>query len=1343
MAVRTMKMQFQRAASTVLTFALLATTILPCLESRAATAEELPAHRIFISEVYGNDIGRSGEYGANADVDLMDYIELYNDSGAAVVFSDLYDLRYCAAGGAPAPLAFESEGPITIPANSAVVVWIKRGDLAKDGVILPDEAAFRAAFSIADNVPVYATKGQKALSNKAGDVVQVTEKDGTVISGVVCNAFDSTMEGKSYHYYRQEVDTALAVFGSSIVPTAGVIDEGQKAFLPAPEPPESNFNPYDLFISEVYANDIVRSYPGLAAADDAMDYFELCNGGAVDITLSDGLTLGYKANGKDTFKALTDFGGVDPIIPAGGTAIFWLKRSDIQSTVEEFRAAFSVSPEIPVYTVLGVNALGNKTGDIQITKTGDTMVTSTVTYPTFSTEPHQGTSMHYQRKAAGESGLEVWQEFTQPTPGVVDPKQKEYIPVDPGPKPDLDHSPVYLSEIYPDDGQALEGLTINGSDLVEGAHTLTAEVSDVCGNQGSVTVDFTSAVRYPVFGAMEQETAAGSAALTAKLGDHASEATVTFYPGMTYTVHGGITVAQGWGDATGASVPGSIGAVNAPDGELPYQIYTVRTDGKNGDTLKIEVEGETDYGKTLLLYALDVEENAWMPLETRQVAGGVEAEFRVDGFLRDGAVQILAQGRGTETIPSTGAPFSNTQENDYVWDGRGEPEQYDFSVVWMTDTQYYTESYPDQYDIQNKWIADNKDRFNTRYVVHTGDVVDDFDQEWEWEVGDRSMKLLEDAKIPYGVLGGNHDVGSGNRCYDYYWKYFGEERFQNSPAYGGSYANNLGHYDLVTSDGVELLFLYMSWDVYDDEIEWMNEVLAQYPERKAILCFHSYVVASTAELDYIGERVQKEVVARNPNVLAVLNGHYHGSSLNITAFDDDNDGVKERLVYQLCTDYQSGERGGLAYVKTLYFDLANGKVYLNSYSPYKKDFNYYDTTKLASYTDGVKVTQMDICEWDVDFTRPARTLTVSDVKATLYGGSPIAAAQASDGAAGIRYSGLSSRTDYGWYAVAENGLGLRSRSPVQTFTSAEYETSGGGVSSGTKTETVKNPDGSTTKTVTNTKTGTVTATTTWPNGTKTAVETKKDGSVTAAVTLPPTVEQIVASIPVPGAGPGTVAVLIGEDGTETVVKMSSTDGERVLVPLGSSAKLRFEERGVTFGDMPAGNWAADAVAFVSSRGLFQGTSQTSFSPSMPVSRSMLVTALYRLENEPGTDASSFHDVPVGTWYSQAAAWAGEKGIVTGTGAGFDPEGEITRESLAVMLYRFAGKLSVDSLEAQSGKSFADLADVSDWANEAIAWAVGAGIFSGKSGGRLDPAGTATRGEVAVMLMRFVSYMNQK
>lgn len=174
--------------------------------------------------------------------------------------------------------------------------------------------------------------------------------------------------------------------------------------------------------------------------------------------------------------------------------------------------------------------------------------------------------------------------------------------------------------------------------------------------------------------------------------------------------------------------------------------------------------------------------------------------------------------------------------------------------------------------------------------------------------------------------------------------------------------------------------------------------------------------------------------------------------------------------------------------------------------------------------------------------------------------------------------------------------------------------------------------------------------------------------------------------------------------------------------------------GGTFTDVPATHWAAGAVAFVSSQGLLQGISADTFAPGQPMTRAMLVTALWREAGSPVVNyAMDFDDVDEDQWYTEAVRWAASEGIVTGTGKGFSPDAALTRESLAAILFRYAGgQADADQLD-----SYADGAGVSAWAREAMNWAVAQGLITGKSGGRLDPGGTASRAEVSAILMRYV------
>ncbi len=182
-----------------------------------------------------------------------------------------------------------------------------------------------------------------------------------------------------------------------------------------------------------------------------------------------------------------------------------------------------------------------------------------------------------------------------------------------------------------------------------------------------------------------------------------------------------------------------------------------------------------------------------------------------------------------------------------------------------------------------------------------------------------------------------------------------------------------------------------------------------------------------------------------------------------------------------------------------------------------------------------------------------------------------------------------------------------------------------------------------------------------------------------------------------------------------------------------------EKTEISFTDVKEGDWFYDAVAYVSEKGMMNGTSDTDFAPNSPTTRGMIVTILWRLENEPSADTSdSFGDVKAGSYYERAVAWAAEKGIVNGYSAvKFGPDNSITREQMAAILYRYAQWKAIDvSVGGDTDiSSYDDAASVSQYALAAFQWLCGSEIIQG-SGGKLMPDGDATRAQVAAILKRF-------
>lgn len=176
-----------------------------------------------------------------------------------------------------------------------------------------------------------------------------------------------------------------------------------------------------------------------------------------------------------------------------------------------------------------------------------------------------------------------------------------------------------------------------------------------------------------------------------------------------------------------------------------------------------------------------------------------------------------------------------------------------------------------------------------------------------------------------------------------------------------------------------------------------------------------------------------------------------------------------------------------------------------------------------------------------------------------------------------------------------------------------------------------------------------------------------------------------------------------------------------------------------FSDVNPELWYAQGIEFVLSRGLFKGVTDDTFEPDTAMTRAMLVTVLHRLAGNPGAGISElFADVEEGSWFDEAVRWASGKGVVKGYGdSTFGPGISLTREQLAVILFRYAGESGYDTSARADLTVYTDAAEVSSWAMDAMRWAVAEGIISGTSLDTLDAGGPAGRAQVATILMRFV------
>ena len=294
------------------------------------------------------------------------------------------------------------------------------------------------------------------------------------------------------------------------------------------------------------------------------------------------------------------------------------------------------------------------------------------------------------------------------------------------------------------------------------------------------------------------------------------------------------------------------------------------------------------------------------------------------------------------------------------------------------------------------------------------------------------------------------------------------------------------------------------------------------------------------------------------------------------------------------------------------------------------------------------------------------------------------------------------------------------------------------VSAGTATITVTTADGGFTATCTVTVRPDIPPAN--PNY-RITVEATQGGTVTADPTAAKAGTTVTLT-PVPDRGYQVGAVAVTDRFGDPVAVTENADGTYTFtMPNGQvTVTVTFAEAPLPFPDVTEGDWFYDAVRYAYETGLMDGVGDNLFAPNSETTRAQLVTILYRLagEPEPGGD-SGFADVAAGTWYTDAVAWAAQNGIVNGVSdTEFAPGDDITREQLAAILYRYAAYQGYDVSQRADLSGFGDASSIRPYAQEALSWASAQGLVLGFEDGSLRPQGTASRAQIAAVLMRFLA-----
>jgi hypothetical protein len=213
---------------------------------------------------------------------------------------------------------------------------------------------------------------------------------------------------------------------------------------------------------------------------------------------------------------------------------------------------------------------------------------------------------------------------------------------------------------------------------------------------------------------------------------------------------------------------------------------------------------------------------------------------------------------------------------------------------------------------------------------------------------------------------------------------------------------------------------------------------------------------------------------------------------------------------------------------------------------------------------------------------------------------------------------------------------------------------------------------------------------------------------------------------------------MNDKGEVTIAPFSAYKNGEIHILTSNTWIIRLSESSVSYKDVPASFWGTKGIVFASSHGLFSGVGKGAFNPNGKMTRGMLVAVLGKLFGVNSTEyEAEFTDVSEKAFYAHYISWAVKKGLVTGVGNNkFNPDAPVTREQLMVILSNALNLLEFKIPEGTETK-FADEAKISSWAKNAVKKMSSAGVVSGKTGKLFDPQGSATRAEVANILMKFI------
>jgi len=301
-----------------------------------------------------------------------------------------------------------------------------------------------------------------------------------------------------------------------------------------------------------------------------------------------------------------------------------------------------------------------------------------------------------------------------------------------------------------------------------------------------------------------------------------------------------------------------------------------------------------------------------------------------------------------------------------------------FLVIGLPDTQKYSELYPDIYTAQTQWIVDNRGALNIKFVSHFGDLVQHGTGPLaprEYANAKASMRILENADVPHGVVAGNHDVlesGSVGQTYDTtnYLQNFGPQWYQGRSWFGGASPSGLSTYQTFSGGGYNFLALHLNVETPHAELAWAQGVINANRDKPVMVTTHRYLqdaedytagvplVPSGRYPDYWytfegqynptgirAEELFNHFIATNRNIFLVNAGHFHEEYRQTSI---NNHGLP---VQEVLADYQDDPNGGNGYLRQMEFDTAGDRINVRSYSPWLNSFYTKDESQFSLTVD--------------------------------------------------------------------------------------------------------------------------------------------------------------------------------------------------------------------------------------------------------------------------------------------------------------------------------------------------------------------------------------------------------